>query len=147
MIVTNPHIRVDRLVIKTIIFIAIAVIANSFGNLLLAIGMERMPAFTRVGVPGYLLHLISSPFVLPGALVMAVFTLAQLSLFSWADLSFVVPCVASSYIVTTILSEFILGEHIHAQRWLGTLLIVAGVALVAETPENTKDQPPKKVRP
>lgn len=131
----------DRLVIKTAIFVAIAVFANSFGNLMLAIGMNRMPDFAQVGIPGYLLHLLANPFVLPGALVMAVFTLAQLSLFSWADLSFVVPCVASSYVVTTLLSEFILEEPVHVQRWLGVLLIVAGVALVARTPENTKDEP------
>lgn len=103
--------------------------------------MKHMPAFTHVALVDYIFRLIANPFVLPGAALMAVFTLAQLSLFSWADLSFVVPCVASSYIVTTVLSEFILDEHIHVQRWLGVLLIVAGVVLVAETPERTKDEP------
>ncbi|MFZ0662222.1 MAG: hypothetical protein WAM66_05975 [Acidobacteriaceae bacterium] len=147
MSVTNPQATVDRRVTKTIIFIAIAVIANSFGNLMLALGMGRMPDFAQVGIPSYLLHLLASPFVLPGALVTAVFTFAQLSLFSWADLSFVVPCVASSYILTTVLGEFVLGEHIHAQRWLGVLLICAGVALVAETPESTKDELPRESLP
>lgn len=131
----------DRLVAKTAFFIATAVLANSFGNLMLSIGMNHMPVFTHVTLVNYLLHFIANPFVLPGAVLMAIFTLAQLSLFSWADLSFVVPCIASSYIVTTILSKFILGEHIDPQRWLGTLLIVAGVVLVAETPERTKDEP------
>lgn len=137
----NTKAPADRLVVKTVIFVAIAVFANSFGNLMLAIGMDRMPDFAAVGIPGYLLHLLANPFVLPGALVMAVFTLAQLSLFSWADLSFVVPCVASSYVVTTLLSEFILDEPVHWQRWIGVLFIVAGVVLVAETPESTKAQP------
>lgn len=140
--VINTEAPVDRLVLKTALFIAIAVFANSFGNLMLALGMGRMPAFTQVGIPGYLLHLVTNPFVLPGALVMAIFTLAQLSLFSWADLSFVVPCVASSYVVTTLLSEFILNEPVHFNRWLGVLFIVAGVALVARTPERTKDGAP-----
>lgn len=137
----NIEAPADRLVVKTAIFVAIAVFANSFGNLMLAIGMDRMPAFSDVGIPGYLLHLLANPFVLPGACVMAVFTLAQLSLFSWADLSFVVPCVASSYVVTTLLSEFILDEPVHFERWIGVLCIVAGVVLVAETPENTKAEP------
>lgn len=127
--------------IKTIIFITIAVLANSFGNLMLAIGMDRMPDFARVGISHYLLLLISSPFVIPGAIVSFIYTLAQLSLFSWADLSYVVPCVASSYIVTTLLSEFILDEPIHVQRWVGVVLIVCGVALVAETPECTTIAP------
>lgn len=140
--VINIEAPADRLVVKTAIFIAIAVLANSFGNLLLAEGMDRMPGFTQIPFASYLLGLLANPFILPGALVLAVFTFAQLSLFSWADLSFVVPCVASSYIVTTLLSEFILKEPVHFQRWMGILLIVAGVVLVAGTPESTKEEEP-----
>ena len=108
---------------------------------MLSIGMKQMPGFTHLALLDYALRLVANPFVVPGTALMAIFTLAQLSLFSWADLSFVVPCVASSYIVTTVLSQFVLNEPIHIERWLGVLLIVAGVVLVAETPERTKDEP------
>lgn len=141
IIVTTLQAQEQQRLVKTIIFITIAVLANSFGNLLLAIGMEGMPDFAHLGIPRYLLLLVSSPFIIPGALVSFIYTLAQLSLFSWADLSYVVPCVASSYIVTTLLSEFILNEPIHVQRWVGVVLIVCGVALVAETPECTTIEP------
>ncbi|HEV2464509.1 MAG TPA: EamA family transporter [Acidobacteriaceae bacterium] len=138
---TTSQAQLQQRLIKTIIFITIAVIANSFGNLMLALGMDRMPDFAHVGISRYLLLLLSNPFILPGAFVSFIYTLAQLSLFSWADLSYVVPCVASSYIVTTLLSEFILNEHIYVQRWVGVVLIVCGVALVAETPECTTIEP------
>ncbi len=123
---------------KTIVFIAIAVLTNSFGNLMLALGMDRMPAFTHVPFAHYLIGLLANPFLLPGAALSAVYTLAQISLFSWADLSFVIPCTAASYIITTLLGEFIMGEQVEWARWLGVVLITFGVVLVAETPVATK---------
>lgn len=126
---------------KTGAFIAIAVLANSFGNLLLAMGMNGMPDFSQAGLPHYLLLLVANPFLLPGAFLSAVYAVAQLSLFSWADLSFVVPLIASSYIVTALLSEFILGENVDTTQWLGVVLISAGVALIARTPQHTVDEP------
>lgn len=123
---------------KTLTFILIVVLANSFGNLLLAIGMDRMPAFQHVPLGHYILALLASHWVLPGAALTGVYTLAQLSLFSWADLSYVIPCTAASYIVTTLLGQFVVGERVVPARWVGVLLISAGVVLVAETPPRTK---------
>ena len=125
---------------KTATFLVIAVAANSFGNLLLAIGMDRMPSFVGTTFPHYLYLLIANPYLIPGTALSAVYMFAQLSLFSWADLSFVVPVIASSYVVTTLLSEFILGEHVELERWLGVLLICAGVAFVMRTPTDTKSE-------
>lgn len=126
---------------KTLVFIAVAVLTNSFGNLMLALGMDRMPAFTRVPFVHYLVGLLANPFLLPGAALSAVYTLAQISLFSWADLSFVIPCTAASYIITTLLGEFILGEQVEWARWIGVVLITFGVVLVAKTPVTTKPHP------
>lgn len=122
---------------KTVLYLSVAIVANSFGNLLLAIGMERMPAFGHVALSQYLLGLLTDPFLLPGATLSAVYAFAQLSLFSWADLSFVVPCTALSYVISTVLAEFILGEAVDLPRWLGVLLIAFGVGLVARTPVAT----------
>lgn len=133
--------RPDSRTSRTILFLAIAVITNSFGNLLLALGMDRMPAFAHVPLFHYLFGMLANPFLLPGAALTAVYTLAQLSLFSWADLSYVVPCTASTYIFTTMLGQFILGEKVPWECWLGVLLIFFGVTLVAKTPVTTKQHP------
>jgi drug/metabolite transporter (DMT)-like permease len=127
--------------LKTGSFIAVAVLANSFGNLLLSLGMSRMPAFGQVPFLHYLFVLVANPFVLPGVVASLLYALAQLSLFSWADLSYVVPLIASSYIVTTLLSEFILGEEVVVTRWLGVVFISLGVALIAKTPQHTAGEP------
>jgi drug/metabolite transporter (DMT)-like permease len=125
---------------KTAIFLVIAVIANSFGNLLLALGMNGMPSFADTPFSHYMYLLIANPYLVPGTALSAIYMFAQLSLFSWADLSFVVPVIASSYVLTTLLSEFVLGEHVQLGRWLGVLLICTGVAFVARTPPDTKSE-------
>lgn len=133
--------RADHLTSKTALFICIAVLANSFGNLLLAMAMSHMPGFNPATLTSYIVKLVEDPHLLPGVALTTVYTLTQVSLFSWADLSFVVPCISSSYIASTLLGEFVLGEHVHLVRWLGVLLITVGVAMVAETPVATKPHP------
>lgn len=124
--------------LKTAGFLFGAVTSNSFGNLLLAIGMDRMPDFGATGLGHYLHLLLTNHYLIPGAALSAAYMVFQLSLFSWADLSFVVPVIASSYVVTTVLSRFILHENVQTERWLGVLLITLGVILVMGTPPNTK---------
>lgn len=99
-----------------------------------------MPSFAGTPFSHYLYLLVANPYVIPGTALSAIYMFAQLSLFSWADLSFVVPVIASSYVVTTLLSEFVLGEQLQLERWLGVLLICAGVAFVARTPTETKSE-------
>ena len=129
---TKPHAS------KTALFLSVAVLANSFGNLLLALAMNRLPDFGTVPFHSYLQSLLHDPFLVPGAALSGLYAFLQLTLFTWADLSFVVPCIASSYIVSTVLAEFILGEHVQPMRWAGVLLIFLGVILVANTPEATR---------
>ena len=123
---------------KTVLFLAIVILGNSFGNLLLALAMEHMPGFGQVPFADYLGRLLTEPFLLPGIALSLVYTLAQLSLFSWADLSFVVPCTALSYVLSTVLADVVLGEHVEPERWIGVILISFGVGLVARTPVATK---------
>jgi len=128
----------SRRLYRTIIFLVVAVVANSFGNLLLALGMGRMPDFSAVPLPSYLAALVENPFLLPGAALTAIYTLAQISLFSWADLSYVIPCVATSYALSTVLGDVVLNEHVEILRWAGVALISLGVMLVVETPVATR---------
>jgi|SRR5579871_6856805 len=49
------------------------------------------------------------------------------------DISFVQPILALTYVVTPILAIFILHEHVVTMRWLGILVIIIGVFIVART--------------
>src|SRR5690242_9390694 len=120
--------------LKTLVAIVILVLSNSFGSLLLAIGMKNMPQFEIGSLLSYAGAMLLDPWLISGTLLMIVFMISQLSLFSWADLSYVVPITAVGYIVTAVLSLVFLHENVEAMRWAGIALISSGVVLVSNTP-------------
>ena len=124
------------------IFISLIVITNTFGNLFLAEGMASMPDFRPEIVLSYTAKLLTNGWFLLGVVVLAIWMIAQLSMFTWADLSYVLPMTASGYTFTAILGKFVLSERISMARWAGIVLISFGVLLVAETPPWTHSTPP-----
>ena len=66
---------------------------------------------------------------------------SQLSLLSWADLSYVLPITAASYVLTAVLGKIFLHEFISLARWSGICVISAGVMLVVGTSPRAKLSP------
>ena len=55
-----------------------------------------------------------------------------LALLSWTDLSMIIPVMGSaSYLISIVGAKFFLKEDVTRERWLGTLFIGAGVALIS----------------
>ena len=54
-----------------------------------------------------------------------------LALLTQAELSWVVPATAISFVVETVAAKYFLREHISGTRWAGALCICAGVALLS----------------
>jgi drug/metabolite transporter (DMT)-like permease len=106
--------------LKTLVFAAIVVLSNAFGNL-----------FLDFGVHGHFAWLVA------GILLLILWMLSRMTLLSWADLSFVLPMTAVGYVLSAVFGFAFLGEAVSARRWAGTLLIFAGVALVGRTPERS----------
>src|SRR3954464_2218901 len=119
---------------KTAVVLAVAIVANSLGNLCLSKGMKQYGSAEPLGEKwlietGY--HVISNGWLILGVLLLLVFLAAYLTALSWADLSFVLPATAPAYLLTSALSKVFLHEAVSPARWLGTILIVAGTSLVA----------------
>lgn len=119
---------------KNQIFIVLVVISNAFGNLLLGAGVKQMPDYQHVSTFTYALTLFTNLWIVAGILLLIVWMVAQLSMFTWADLTYVLPVTASGYILTAILSKFLLNETISYARWAGIALISLGVVFVTDTP-------------
>jgi drug/metabolite transporter (DMT)-like permease len=124
---------------KNRVFIALIVLSNTVGNLLLGVGMKHMPSFPTVTFQGYLQSLIVNFWILGGVGLLIVWMVSQLSMFSWADLTYVLPITASAYVLTAILSKIFLHEQISIPRWIGVAVISVGVMFVSETPPSTKE--------
>jgi uncharacterized membrane protein len=124
------------------IFITLLVVTNTFGTLFLAMGMDAMPEFQSGKLLSYSIAVLTNGWFVGGMALMILWMVAQLSMFTWADLSYVLPMTASAYAFTAILGKFFLNERISAARWVGIGLISFGVLLVAETPPWTHEAPP-----
>ena len=88
---------------------------------------------------GYVRAMLN-PFVALGICLLVLWLLTRMALLSWADLTFVLPLTAFGYILAAVLGKFYLHELITPVRWLGTLLIFSGTALVGATNPRTTDR-------
>jgi bacterial/archaeal transporter family protein len=124
--------------LKNRIFIALVVISNTVGTVLVGRGMSEMPDFAPDSIFRYIVSFLTNPWMVFGILLLVVWMVAQLSMFTWADLSYVMPVTASYYVLTALLSRLVLAERISATRWAGIVVISFGVMLVSETPPRMK---------
>jgi len=121
---------------KSILFAIIAILCNVSGNTFLSHGTHQIGPTISIS-PLVYLRMLSNPWVDGGIALLAVWLLANLSLLSWADLSYVLPITAGGYALSAILGWAALDEHVSILHWLGIGLITIGAILVGRTPPHT----------
>jgi drug/metabolite transporter (DMT)-like permease len=121
---------------ETLVLTLAVVLLNAFGNLALAWGMKHREAVSLN--PLDYIRALFDPFVAVGVGLLVLWLLTRMALMSWADLSFVIPMTAVGYLLSAVFGHIFLGEQISPLRWLATLLIVVGIALVGSTPHNSR---------
>ena len=120
---------------KTFVFAALTAVSNVLGNFALSEGVRHLggalslTSFARVLLNGW---------IGAGICLLAVWMLSQLSLLSWADLSYVLPVTASSYPLAAVLGAVVLNEYVSPLHWIGIALIVLGVVVVGRTSPRTE---------
>ena len=121
---------------KTRLFAVLTIVSNVAGNSALTKGMKQLGGIgnTPLALIGALFH----PWVALGVALLIVWTLTHMALLSWADLSYVIPVTAISYVVTALAARLFLGEQVSLARWIGIFLITAGVTLVGRTETATR---------
>jgi drug/metabolite transporter (DMT)-like permease len=119
---------------KIFIALILLVLMDSAGNLLVAKGMKQGGEISTIK-PRELLKIVrnlaKNPNIRLGFLFQACTFFLLLTLLSWANLSLVVPLASSSYIISLLGAQFLLKEKVTRARWIGTLLVGAGVTLVS----------------
>jgi drug/metabolite transporter (DMT)-like permease len=119
---------------KIVIVVAIAALCAAVGESFLSYGMRRYGMISLTD-PSQLLTLVlavvKNPYVFLGVVFLALFFFLYLAALSWADLSYVLPFTAMSYVFAAFLAKFFLKEEVSFLRWLGTVVIVIGIAFVA----------------
>lgn len=108
------------------------VVCSTFGDFLLKVGMNQMGDVSLLNDPLVLIRALVNPWVAAGTLVLIGFFVAFTVALSWADLSYVMPATALGYVLTTILSSLVLGEHVSPYRWAGVIIISVAVGFVTQ---------------
>src|SRR5262249_32528740 len=118
---------------KTFLLLCSLITGSSLGEILSAKGMQQVGdvSFRPKALIGAIGRMIRNPYLFGGVACLAVAFFSFISLLSYADLSFVVPLTAVSYITNTVGANFFLKERISRARWSGTLLVAFGVAVIS----------------
>ena len=119
---------------RTILYVLIAEIWNTIGQLLFKKSANAFPAVQKGGLRTYGIFfkdVIRRPGILLGLLSMAIGLVFWLVALSQAALSVVFVLGSMQYILILIASRIFLAEKIDSGRFLGTLLIAIGITLVA----------------
>ncbi len=126
---------------KTRLFAALTILSNVAGNSFLTYGMQKLGGVGNT--PLALIEALFHPWVALGVALLIVWTLTHMALLSWADLSYVMPVTALSYVVTAFAARIFLGEVVSPARWIGIVLVTAGVTLVGKTDASTIEGKPQ----
>ena len=120
---------------KYLILLAVTVFGAS-GDVCLARGMRDFGAVTPDNWHRLLTALVD-PWVLVGICLLILFFCSYLTALSWADLTYVLPATALSYVLMALLAKVFLHENVTLEHWLGVGLITIGVGFVATGPSLT----------
>jgi drug/metabolite transporter (DMT)-like permease len=120
-----------RMTEATLIFVITA--AGTGGELCVARAMKHVGEVVDFR-PAALLQSLSNALDIGwlwlGVALMAISFFALLAVLSVENVSFVIPVTALSYVFGALGGALFLGERVDRQRWIGVLLVCAGVALV-----------------
>src|SRR5258707_14481494 len=128
-----------RIRIKTLVMILAMVVCANAGDLMLKRGMTQIGAveISAAGLRHALLMTLTNGTIWIGILFLTGFTLSYMIVLSLADYSYVMPAGAFGYATLTLLAVLFLHESVSARRWVGVVLICAGVLLVGQTKPRT----------
>jgi drug/metabolite transporter (DMT)-like permease len=113
---------------------------SAIGDSLLSKGMKEVGHISLRHAPHVILAILN-PWVALGIVFLLAFFACYVTSLSWADLTYVLPATSLGYVILALIAKYRLHEQITTARWLGILLITAGVGFVAGGPEKTHPTP------
>ena len=125
-----------QLIFKTRLYTIVVILSNALGNFSLSLGIRRVGRLITLSPLAYI-EALFDPWVALGVGLLILWLLSQMTLLSWADLSYVLPVTSIGYVLAALAGKWFLAEEITAGRWAGILFIMAGVVLVGRTHPST----------
>lgn len=129
--------------LKTIVVMLLAITAGTIGDILLTKGMREIGDLSAMNLRGILnasLQALTSPKLIIGTTMLAVFFFLWLAVLSWEDLSIALPMQALNYVLVAILAKYMLHEQVSPLRWTGIILVCIGVMLITSSSTSEERQ-------
>ena len=113
--------------------IGLSIIVGVAGQTVIKLGVNNLNSGEATSnIPlSVLAHSMRSPLILLGLFLYGVGAVAWILVLSRVDLSFAYPFLAFNFILITISSRILLSETVPLLRWIGILIICAGILVVA----------------
>lgn len=127
--------RKNHLTLNIFILIVMTDVMESVAQLFLKKGLNAvgMASLGFANVVEFFVKSSSTPFIWLGLAVHAANFFLWITVLSRIDLSVAFPVGSTSYIFVPILAMLFLGETINPVRWLGIILIIAGIHFVSQS--------------
>jgi multidrug transporter EmrE-like cation transporter len=120
--------------IRVALILGVLILGTTSGEIAMTLGMKATDEPLRLRpreVLDFLWRALQNGWFWAAVPLMALSFYSLLVLLSWQPVSFVIPASALSYVVGTMGAKYILREDVSPARWIGVVLVCAGVALVA----------------
>jgi drug/metabolite transporter (DMT)-like permease len=115
----------------TLVLVAASLVLDVSGQVLFKLGLNRLEAQGIDAGADFWLALARSPWLIGGITAYALEIPLWTAVLGLLPLSVAFPLASLSYCGVAAAAYFVLGEKVPARRWLATVLIAAGVAVVA----------------
>lgn len=128
---------------KLLIILFVALAFETTGVVMLSKGVrgfEGPKNFSAGELGQVVLRAVTNPYIVFGVIFEAAFFLGLLMMMSSADLSFVWPLTALTFVFSTFAAKVYLHEEIDFLRWVGVILIVVGAILIGVTEKKKERQ-------
>jgi drug/metabolite transporter (DMT)-like permease len=119
--------------VREIFLLTVIVVAGTGGELCVTRAMKEIGEvhdFRPAALVRFLFRALRVGWMWIGIAMMTVAFFALLAALSFENVSFVVPVTALSYAAGAVGAVLFLRERISPQRWLGVLIVCAGVTIV-----------------
>ncbi|KAA0949780.1 MULTISPECIES: transporter [unclassified Pseudomonas] len=118
--------------LTVVLLVAFSIVLDVIGQLCFKLGLDRLPELDGgFRLTAFWGQVFNAPLLWAGIGAYVIEFFVWLEALSRAPLSLLFPAAALAYCGVVFAGKMILGETVSRRRWMGTLVITAGVMLVA----------------
>jgi drug/metabolite transporter (DMT)-like permease len=120
--------------LRVLIAMTIAAGSAAYGQILVRRGMLQVGSLENYApwpLINYFWHALCNPYVIGGTGLNALFYFLFLATLSWTKVTVALPMTAIEYGFAALLAVTILKESVPPIRWVGIVMVVLGVVLIA----------------